>query len=174
MYELLRKSFLEGPVVERNGYAYFVNPVSDGVPVTDPALLEEVVEGLIGLCRFDCDLILAPEAMGIPLVVGISLRTGIPYSVIRKRRYGIPGELEIVRDTGYSHDCIYINGVRKGDRVAIVDDTLSTGGTMRAVTSKLISQGVEVTEVAVVFDKTRDLSAAVPGIDVKALLKVGI
>lgn len=174
MLELLRKSFLESLVVERNGYPYFINPISDGIPLTDPALLDEVLNGLLRICRFDCDVILAPEAMGIPLAAGISMKTGIPYSVIRKRSYGIPGELEVVRDTGYSHDCVYINGVAEGDRVVIVDDTLSTGGTMRAITSMLISKGIDVTEVAVVFDKAEDLSAAVPWIDVKALLKVGI
>ena len=72
--------------------------------------------------KFDCDVILAPEAMGIPLTVPISLRTRIPYSVIRKREYRLPGEISVQRGTGYSSGFLYINGLKKGDKVTIVDD----------------------------------------------------
>lgn len=174
MYELLKKSFLESPVIERNGYPYFINPISDGTPKVDPALLKEVIDGMIDICRFECDVILAPEAMGIPLAVALSIRLGIPYSVIRKRRYGIPGEIEVHRDTGYSSGNIYINGIKKGDRVVIVEDTLSTGGTMRALVSALTLHGVEITDILVVFDKTEDITSAVPGVNVKALLSIGV
>ena len=174
MYELLKKSFLESPIVERNGYPYFINPISDGVPMVHPALLKEVVDGMIGICKFECDVILAPEAMGIPLAVALSIRLGIPYSIIRKRKYGIPGEIEVHRDTGYSSGNIYINGLKKGDRVVIVEDTLSTGGTMRALVSLLTSHEIEIVDILVVFDKTENIFSAVPGVNIKALLKIGI
>ena len=84
-YPLLTASFLSSPVVDRNGYPYFVNPVSDGIPRMDAALLDEVADGIVSLCDLDCDVVLAPEAMGIPLAVCITLRAGVPYAVIRKR-----------------------------------------------------------------------------------------
>lgn len=174
MYGLLEKSFLESLIIKRNEYPYFINPISDGVPIVDPALLKEVVNGMIDVCEFKCDVILAPEAMGISLATALSLRLDIPYSIIRKRRYGIPGEIQVYRDTGYSSGNIYINGLKRGDRVVIVDDTLSTGGTIRALISSLISHGIEIADVLVVFDKTDDISIAVPDVKVKALLKIGI
>lgn len=174
MYERLKKSFLESPVIERNVYPYFINPISDGIPAVDPALLKEVVDGMIDMGDFKCDIILAPEAMGVPLAVALSLSLGIPYSIIRKRRYGIPGEIEVYRDTGYSSGEIYVNGPKKGDRVVIVDDTLSTGGTMRALISALTSHGIEIVDILVVFDKTENISSAVPGVKVKALLNVSV
>jgi adenine phosphoribosyltransferase len=174
VYELLRKSFMASPVIDRNGYPYFVNPISDGVPRVDPALLNEVVEGLIDLGDFDCDVILAPEAMGIPLAVPISLRLGIPYSIVRKRGYGLPGEIIIDRSTGYSSGSLYINGPGRGDRAVIVEDTLSTGGTVRALALALASHGIRLVEVLAVFDKTGDLADAVPGVRVKAMLRVGV
>jgi adenine phosphoribosyltransferase len=174
VYDLLKKSFLSGPVVDRNGYPYYVNPVSDGVPPVDSDLLEEVIDGLMDVCEFDCDLILAPEAMGIPLAAVLSLRTGIPFGVIRKRKYGLPGEIAVTRNTGYSSEKLYINGVKKGDRVAIVDDTLSTGGTLKAVVSALSEHGAEVSEVGIVFNKAGGLSGILEGIEIKALLNVKI
>jgi adenine phosphoribosyltransferase len=174
VYELLKKSFLESPVIERNGYPYFINPMSDGIPTVEPALLKEVIDGMIEIGNFECDIILAPEAMGIPLVVALSLRLGIPYSIIRKRRYGIPEEIEVHRDTGYSSGNVYVNGLKKDDRVVIVDDTLSTGGTMRALVSSLTSRGIEIVDILVVFDKTENISTTVQGMNVKALLNVSI
>ena len=40
---LLTRSFLSSPVVDRDGYPYFVNPVSDGIPLMTRELLDEVV-----------------------------------------------------------------------------------------------------------------------------------
>lgn len=89
------------------------------------------------------------------------MRTGIPYSVIRKRSYGLPGEIGLDQTTGYSESPMYINGIRPGDRVALLDDVISTGGTVRAVVSALRSAGAVVTEVVAVFSKCTD----VPGLE---------
>ena len=175
-FPLLERAYLSSPVVDMNGYPYFVNPISDGVPCVEPALLEEVVAGLESLCEGDYDLILAPEAMGIHLAAGLSLRTGKPFSVIRKRRYGLPLEIEVSYRTGYSSSKLYINGVGKGDKVIIVDDVVSTGGTLLALSDALRSAGAEVVMAAVVYDKSADLGelSGKTGLKVRALLKVGI
>ncbi len=158
-YPLLTESFLSGPVVDRNGYPYFVNPVSDGIPSMDAALLNEVTDGIISECDLDCDVILAPEAMGIPLAACVTLKTGIPYSVIRKRRYGLPGEITLDQRTGYSKSPMYINGVHPGERIVIVDDVISTGGTLRAIVRALGEAGAVVTAVVAVYSKQKDVSA---------------
>ena len=107
-FPLLTRSFLESPVVDLHGYPYFVNPVSDGIPHMDRDLLDEIVDGIVSVADLDCDLVLAPEAMGIPLAVGVTMRTGIPYSVIRKRSYGLPGEIGLDQTTGYSESPISV------------------------------------------------------------------
>lgn len=170
---LLKKYFLESPVTDRDGYPYFVNPISDGIPRVDPALLEETVDGLLSIGKFDCDVILAPEAMGIPLAVPISLKTGIPYSVIRKRKYGLPGEITVKRATGYSSGFLYINGLKAGDKVAIVDDVLSTGGTVRAINAALKERGIVLNELVTVFDKTES-PVTMEGVEIKSILRVGV
>lgn len=172
----LTEAFLNSPVVDMNGYKYFINPVSDGIPRTDSELLEEIVEGMVERSDRDYDIILAPEAMGIPLAVGISLRTGIPYSVIRKRRYGLEGEIALDQSTGYSKSPMYINGVKPGDRVAIVDDVVSTGGTLRAVVDALGSEGVTVSEISVVFNKSEDIDSISRelGVPIRYLISVGV
>lgn len=170
----LRDSFLNSPVVDINGYPYFINPISDGIPRMDKELLNEVADALIAECSFDCDVILTPEAMGIPLAVAVSERTGVPFAVIRKRMYGLPGEIRLDQTTGYSSSPMYINGICAGDRVAVIDDVISTGGTTRSIVHALKSSGAVVTEVAAVFSKTDSIDALSSelGVPVRFLLMV--
>lgn len=172
----LRESFLNGPVVDRGGYSYFVNPVSDGLPRMDRELLEEVVDGIVGIADLDCDVILAPEAMGLPIAAGITLRTGIPYLAIRKRPYGLPGEISYRQRTGYSGSTIHISTLGRGERVAIVDDVVDTGGTIRATIEALRDAGVVVTEVVAVYDRSPDIDALSRelGVPVRALVRIGV
>ena len=46
MFENLKKSLIEAPVVKKGDYDYFVHPVTDGVPLVHPEILEEVAEGI--------------------------------------------------------------------------------------------------------------------------------
>lgn len=172
----LKETFLASPVIDRNGYPYFINPISDGIPMMGRGLLEEVVDGLVDITDPDCDRILAPEAMGIPLATGITMATGIPFSVIRKRPYGLPGEIVLDQTTGYSRSPMYINGVSEGDRVTIVDDVISTGGTLKAIVDALSSHDITVKGVSVVYDKSKDIGSveASIGVPVRSLLRVGV
>ena len=177
MLERLKQSVLECPVVEMGQYHYFVLPITDGIPRMDPLILQEAVDGLMDVGNFDCDLILAPEAMGIHLAVPISLRLGIPYNVIRKKSYGLEGEVNIAQSTGYSKGDMFINGVKKGDRVVIVDDVLSTGGTLRALVNALKNTiGAEIVDIVMVFEKCGNKAELEQelGVKIKTLLKVDV
>lgn len=168
--QILRESFYSGPYITLNGYKYFVNPIGDGIPPITPKVLRAAVEGLMKVCKFDCDLIVAPEAMGIPLATGISLQTQLPFAIIRKRRYDLPGEIVVNRSTGYVNNNVFINGILPGTRVTIVDDIIDTGGTMRAIVDALRAHGVIVSEVGAVYSKATDIDGILPGVDVKILL----
>ncbi len=158
-FPLLEKCFLESTVRDVNGYSYFQNPISDGIPKVDPEVLEEAVNGLADIIPEDVDLILAPEAMGIPLGTALSLKTRIPYVVVRKKQYGLPGEIEVLQKTGYSKSRMFVNGVKKGMRVVIVDDVLDTGGTLRAISDAVIGTGAELAKIMVVYSMCEDMDA---------------
>ncbi len=175
-YPRLERCFLESTVKDVNGYSYFQNPISDGVPRVDPELLEEAIEGLAGILPEDIDLILAPEAMGIPLGTGLSLKTRIPYVVVRKKSYGLPGEIEVLQKTGYSKSRMFVNGVRKGMRVVIVDDVLDTGGTLRAISEAVKSTGADLVKIMVVYSMCEDLDAMSEklGAPIECLVRIGM
>jgi adenine phosphoribosyltransferase len=150
----LKESLLAAPTVEKEGYHYFVHPISDGVPMLRPELLREIVIGIIRKADVDgVDKIVAPEAMGIHISTAVSLMTDIPLVVVRKRQYGLAGEVSLAQVTGYSENEMYINDVSEGDRVLVLDDVLSTGGTLKAITGALDDIGADVADVVCVIKK---------------------
>ena len=150
----LQRSLLDAPIIEKNGYHYFVHPVSDGVPTLEPGLLREIVIKIIRKVNLeDVDKIVTPAAMGIHISTAVSLMTDIPLVVIRKRQYGLEGEVSLSQQTGYSESEMYINDVHESDRVLLIDDVLSTGGTLKAVTDALEHIGADVVDIVAVIKK---------------------
>src|SRR6056297_3153453 len=171
----LRQSLLEAPIIETEGYQYFVHPVSDGVPMLKPELLREIVIRIIRKADLeDVDKIVTPAAMGIHISTAISLMTDIPLVVIRKRKYGLEGEVSLSQQTGYSENEMYINDVDEGDRVLVLDDVLSTGGTLRAITDALEHIGADVADVVAVIKKAGPNELDDSGTDVKTLINVDV
>lgn len=161
----LEQSLRDAPIIEKEGYQYFVHPISDGVPTVDPRLLREVGVRIVQNSDFrSIDKIVTPAAMGIHISTTVSLMTDVPVVVVRKREYGLEGETALYQETGYDESQMYINDVYAGDRVLVIDDVLSTGGTLSAITGALGDIGAEVEDVIVVIrkaDSNADLNADV-------------
>jgi len=153
--EHLKKSLYEAPIVKKGDYDYVIHPITDGVPYISSELLKEVSDEMKKhIKRYGkVDRIVTMEAMGIPLASALSLDMGIPFTIIRKREYGLPGEVSVEQVTGYSKSKLYVNGLHKGDTIVIVDDVLSTGGTLRAVLSVLKKMSVKVKGVFIAINK---------------------
>jgi adenine phosphoribosyltransferase len=150
MLERLVSTLESCPIVARGDYNYFIHPITDGVPSIDPALLREVSTAMIKALDLDgADRIVTAEAMGIHIGSVLSCMTDLPLNIVRKREYRLPGEVPVHQVTGYSKGQLYLNGVFPGDRVVIVDDVISTGGTMRALLAALSHAGAEVADVCI-------------------------
>jgi len=152
--ELLKESVVNAPVVWKEGYPYFVHPLSDGVPRQTSELLAAARDLVSENVDWDSiDLILGIEAMGIPLAAALCLTSGKPLVIGRKRQYGLPGEVSIDQSTGYSKGEIYLNDIEQGARVLIVDDVVSTGGTLHPILEAVDRMGAIVQDCWIVFEK---------------------
>jgi adenine phosphoribosyltransferase len=173
--DLLRRSLLDAPIIEKGDYEYFVHPISDGVPMLKPALLREIVIRIIRKAEIeDVDKIVTPAAMGIHISTAVSLMTDIPLVVIRKRQYGLDGEVSLHQTTGYSDSEMYINDVYEGDTVLVLDDVLSTGGTMKAILDALNHIGADVVDVVAVIKKAGPNKLDDTDYSVKTLINVTV
>ena len=154
MLDRLVESLETCPMVKRGEYNYFIHPITDGVPLIDPALLRDVCAGMLKLLDLNgVDKIVVVEAMGLHIGAVLSTMTDIPMTVMRKRVYNLPHEVPVHQTTGYSKGELYLNGVYEGDRVVIIDDVVSTGGTMKALLRALRIAGAEVVDVCIAIQR---------------------
>ena len=172
--ERLVQSLRDAPVVDRDGYSYFVHPVTDCIPLVEADLLREVAEGVERVADLDAaDKILTAEAMGVHHATAVTLETGIPFVAARKRSYGFEDEIAVHQVTGYDEEELYLNGISPGDRVVLLDDVYATGGTIHALHDAAVEAGAEVVDAVVVIEK-RIEGAEEPPIEVKSLVTVEV
>ncbi|MNI64797.1 MULTISPECIES: adenine phosphoribosyltransferase [Clostridium] len=123
------------------------------------------------------DLIVGPEARGFIFGVPVAYALGVGFVPVRK-----PGKLpykttKIEYALEYGTDALEIHedAIKPGQRVAIVDDLLATGGTIEAVTKLVEKVGGEVVSLNFVIEleelKGRD---KLVGHDIMTLLKYDI
>ncbi len=149
----LKESLEKAPIIKFGEYEYFIHPMCDGIPLITKKLFEQTIDRIMEMSDFNCDKILVLEAMGMHLGAGLCMKTGLPFVVARKRSYGLPDEVEFHQQTGYQENEFYLNYIEKGERVTIVDDVLSTGGTLVGLLGALREMEVEVDDIIILFNK---------------------
>ncbi len=102
------------------------------------------------------DLIVGPEARGFIFGVPVAYALGVGFVPVRKKGK-LPAETVSV-DYGleYGNDTLEIHkdAIKKGQKVAIVDDLLATGGTIEAVAKLVESVGGEVVSLDFAIELT--------------------
>ena len=120
----------------------------------DAAVLRATCDLIVEMVDWSkIDLIVSVEAMGLPLLATVGDATGKPTVVIRKRSYGMEGEVKVDVSTGYSQSTTYINDIKPGERILIVDDVISTGGTLEPILETLEGMGVVLQDIVVAIEK---------------------
>ena len=120
------------------------------------------------------DIVVGPEARGFIFGVPVAYALGAGFVHVRKP-VKLPGEtFSIAYDLEYGTDNLELHkgAIKKGQRVAIVDDLLATGGTIEAVTKLVELAGGEVVSLNFVIELT-DLKGRdkLQGYDVMSLTK---
>lgn len=113
---------------------------------TDPGVLSQIAEAVAGSVSGDR---VAGVALGaIPIVVAVSLRTGKPFSMIRKeeRSHGTAAAIE--------------GAIAEGERVDILEDVTTTGGSVLQAAAAVRGAGGIVDNVVTVVDRGEGASEA--------------
>jgi len=132
----LRRLIRDVPDFPRRGIVF-----KDITPLLgDPAGLAQCVRDMAARAPRP-EAVVAIESRGFVFGTALALHWAVP--LVPARKFGkLPGEtVREVYSLEYGEDAIEIhrNALRKGQRVAIVDDLLATGGTAQAVT-RLVEQ----------------------------------
>ena len=152
--ETLQDSLRGAPIIWKGDYPYFIHPISDGIPRMEAKVLRATRDLIIDMVDLsEIDIVVSVEAMGLPLLAAVGEATGKPTVVIRKRPYGMEGEVRVDVSTGYSTSTAYINDIKPGERVLVVDDVISTGGTLEPLLEALEEIGAILKGVVIAIEK---------------------
>jgi len=178
MLEDFKKSLEKTQIIKKGSYSYIVHPIMDGIPAVHPKLLKEITKVITEKIQpvLPVDKILTMEAMGIPIATSVSLSLNIPYTIIRKRSYGLPNETRVIQQTGYSTATFYLNGIQPEESIVIVDDVLSTGGTLLSIIRSLQEKQVKIKKVIVVVEKGNIAKEIIQqtGVDIESLVQIDV
>ncbi|BAK81280.1 adenine phosphoribosyltransferase [Candidatus Arthromitus sp. SFB-rat-Yit] len=100
------------------------------------------------------DLIVAPEARGFIFGMPVAYALGIGFVPVRKKGK-LPGKtIEVSYGLEYGKDTLEIHkdAFENNPRVAIIDDLLATGGTIKAVADLVEKAGGKVVELDFVIE----------------------
>ena len=138
--DLVAAAYLEGDFVLSSGRRskyYFDKYLFE----TKPALLGRLAESLAESLPPETDRLAGPELGAVALAAAVSLRTGLPFVIVKKQskdyatRRTIEGELNA------------------GDRIVVVEDILTTGAAAVRAADVIKEAGGEVQKILAVVDR---------------------
>jgi len=141
--------------VRNNNKFTTVNELCDQVPALRPEVLKEATDWLFSQGEFAGNKILTEEDKGAILAGVVTLLVNKPLAVARWYPYKLPDTttIKVSMSSEYREGDLYLNGITVGDRVTIIEDTISSGGTIIALVNAVREAGAEVVEVLAVVEK---------------------
>lgn len=129
---------------------------------TQPELLRDMSAELARGVPGDVERLAGVELGAVPLVVALSLATGLPYVIVRRasKEYGASSGRKI---EGH---------LQAGERLVLIEDVVTTGTQALAALETLRETGVEVRRVLAVLDRREPPAGGLGGIELLALLKM--
>jgi orotate phosphoribosyltransferase len=161
---LLAVAYLEGDFVLRSGRRsrYYLDKY---LFETEPRVLRGIVRELAGMIREELaagagyQRLAAPELGAVALAAGVSMETGLPFIIVRKeaKEYGTGKGME--------------GGWAPGERVAVVEDIVTSGGAALSAVRRLREAGLQVADLYCVVDREEGgrEAAAAEGVRLHAL-----
>jgi orotate phosphoribosyltransferase len=161
---LLKAAYLEGDFVLRSGRRskYYLDKY---LFETDPQVLRGIVHEMAMMVRnrlasgAHYDRLAAPELGGVVLGAGLSLELGLPLILVRKltKEYGTGKRIE--------------GRVESGEKVALVEDIVTSGGAAIQAAEALREAEVQVQDLYCVVDREEGghAAAAAAGLTLRPL-----
>ncbi|MEM1574994.1 MAG: phosphoribosyl-AMP cyclohydrolase [Nitrososphaerota archaeon] len=136
-------------------YMYVVNPITEHIPPPEPEILEWIAEIIDKITPNDFDKVLTIEALGIPIATLVANRKGKPLAIVRKRAFHESNmEIPSIEYTsGFESGRYYLYGIKKGESVLLIDDMVSTGGTLIALIKLLTNLRIKIVDVVCAIEK---------------------
>ncbi|MHA2346076.1 MAG: phosphoribosyltransferase family protein [Candidatus Hodarchaeales archaeon] len=178
-FAIIRENFDNQDLYEINGLKFILNSLTEQIPATTPELLELAAKWICSEITTECDKLLTEEDKGGILVAAASLQTGIPFGMARWYPNQLADQISEIFTCEYVEEgTLYLSGIEKNDRVIIIDDIISTGGTLIGLIRSLEKIGAIIADIIVLAEKIEykgiDRIKIETGYDVRSLVKISI
>lgn len=123
--------------------------------ITYPDILEMIAEEIAKILKkYEFEKVACIELGGVPIATAVSLKTKKPLVIFRKEQksYGLGGDM--------------IGEIKEGERIAIVEDVITTGKSALSVAERVKKKGGKVATIVAVVDREES------GIEFESLLKL--
>jgi adenine phosphoribosyltransferase len=77
-------------------------------------------------------------------------------NILRYSPSNVPDEKQVPRKTGYYQHNLYFSNFKEGDKVIIVDDIISIGGTLITIIDTLLKLNVKIIGIQAIYAKTQN------------------
>jgi adenine phosphoribosyltransferase len=164
-------------------FAFFPTSITDNIPPLHP----DVSRAICLLSRLHLEHYRAAtvgvgeEDRGAMIISDLLLSYNLPRTLARWTPTGAPGEVQVRFSNEYIQEGdtrIFLNGVRPHDRVLIVDDLVSTGGTLVALIEAVRMTGATILEIFTIGEKSenggREYIRRKTGFDIKTMLETSL
>lgn len=137
----------------------------------DPELVEAIIDAMTPQVSGEVELLAGPEAGAVLLTHLLAEQLGLPYVIARKKRKPymvspLSVALDSITTTGEQR--LFIDDedalLMAGKNIAIIDEVVSTGGTLTAMRDLIAQAGgttAQVCAVAVEGDERRDVTSLI-------------
>ena len=176
---LVIKAFDNQALIQFKEYKFLINSLTEQIPATPAELLQAATDWIVADGDFSqATKIAGEEDKGAILVASTSLATGLPFGMARWYTAGLEGQVSVDFEMEYASGQLFLNGVEENDKVIIVDDMISTGGTMLALIQAVQLAKGKIVDIICVAEKVEydgvQRIAKETGFQVKTLVKVSI
>ena len=152
--ELLKKQLREAKIIKKGDYKYILNAITEQEPALEPAILDDCANKLLKRLNYKkATKILTAETMGVPISTAISLKTSLPLIIATKRKKSTFDEISVDYICGYENGALHINGIKRGDRILLIDDLVSTGGTILSMIEGVKMARAKIEDIGAIFNK---------------------
>jgi adenine/guanine phosphoribosyltransferase-like PRPP-binding protein len=176
---LVKEAFNNKPLIPFGDYKFIINPLTEQIPATKAELLHAATEWIKEAGVFsEATKIIGEEDRGAILVASTSLATGLPFGMARWYPTGLEGQVSVEFKMEYTSGKLFLNGVERNDKIIIVDDMISTGGTMLALIEAVKLTEAQIIDIICVAEKIEyggvQRILAETGQGVKTLVKISV
>ena len=167
------------PLIQFNEYKFLINPLTEQIPATSAELLQAATDWIVEAGNFsDATKIAGEEDKGAVLVASTSLATGLPFGMARWYPAGLEGQVAVAFEMEYASGQLFLNGVEENDKVIIVDDLISTGGTMLALIEAVQLAKAQIIDIICIAEKIEyggvQRIVSETGYQIKTLIKISV